>query len=203
MVADKINRTCQYCGGPVAPPRSPSGSHPFCSKRCSARARPKRDVAKRFWAKVDKTDGCWLWRRPAKNGYGVFYFNGSMTPAHRIAYQLTYGPIPAGFEVCHRCDVGGCQRPDHLFLGTHGDNMRDMAQKGRSASGDRSHSRLHPERLCRGTDRADHKLTEDDVRAIRIGRANGVPYSALAARFGVSQGTIVSAATRKSWKHVV
>lgn len=105
------------------------GRRPFVGPSGPKR-RPLKD---RFWSKVQKTDGCWEWtgsRRP--KGYGVFAVNGARREsAHRVAYALFIGPISAGFFVCHRCDNPRCVRPDHLFLGTQADNMRDMHAKGR------------------------------------------------------------------------
>jgi hypothetical protein len=97
------------------------------------RARPRVPVMDRFWAFVAQGDGCWEWTgyiRP--DGYGQFGVDRSIHErAHRMAYQLTAGPIPKGIDVCHRCDNPACVRPDHLFLGTRSDNMRDMVAKGR------------------------------------------------------------------------
>lgn len=90
--------------------------------------RHKLPLSERFWPKVEKTDGCWLWTANTRpNGYGLF---GSVG-AHRVAYELCVGPIPSGMYVCHRCDNPACVRPDHLFVGTQLDNMRDMVTKGR------------------------------------------------------------------------
>lgn len=108
--------------------------------KCPRRPKP---VATRFWAKVEKTDGCWLWRASLNgNGYGQFALtavrlpNGKMPPGHmriasRVAWELENGPIPAGMSVLHHCDNRRCVRPDHLFIGTQSDNMRDAFQKGR------------------------------------------------------------------------
>ena len=92
----------------------------------------------RFWAKVQKTDSCWLWTA-AKNrfGYGRFMLNGKVVRAHRVAWTLAYGQIPegAGFHgtcVLHLCDNPMCVNPSHLVLGTQGENCRDMASKGRA-----------------------------------------------------------------------
>ena len=86
----------------------------------------------RFWTKVKKTKDCWLWTASiVGNGYGGFSLDGQMRRAHRVAWELTFGPVPDGYQVLHKCDVRPCVRPDHLFLGTHTDNLRDAAAKGR------------------------------------------------------------------------
>ena len=91
-----------------------------------------------FWVKADKTESCWLWQAlKNKTGYGVVNYNYKTQLAHRVAWTLTHGDIPAGLYVCHKCDTPGCINPDHLFLGTQLENMRDMASKGRSRRGKR------------------------------------------------------------------
>lgn len=103
----------------------------------------KPTFAERFWARVHRAEGdvCWLWtgaRYP--KGYGKVALpraNGSpqvLDGAHRVAWLLTHGPVPAGLWVLHRCDNPPCCRPGHLFLGTHADNMRDMHEKGRGGT---------------------------------------------------------------------
>lgn len=77
--------------------------------------------------------GCWLWLHLLdRDGYGrIWTCKKKETPAHRWAYQTLVGEIPDGLRVLHRCDTPSCVNPDHLFLGTQRDNMRDMVNKGR------------------------------------------------------------------------
>ena len=87
---------------------------------------------RRFWGKVVKTDGCWLWTGSTSRGYGKLFLPGPRTiSAHRFSYLLHFGPFDKRLVVCHSCDTRACVRPDHLFLGTQEDNVTDMVDKGR------------------------------------------------------------------------
>lgn len=102
--------------------------------------RDRREIAARFWTKVKKSEACWLWTASVTGGNRVQHGQVTLPRvcgyqphiyAHRLSWMLAYGPIPEGLQVCHHCDVPRCVRPDHLFLGTQDDNLKDAARKGR------------------------------------------------------------------------
>lgn len=175
-------------------------------------------VAQRFADKhqPDHSTGCWIWTaRVSKWEYGVISVGRKTVYAHRLSYELHRGPIPAGMFVCHKCDTPRCVNPDHLFLGTPGDNMRDKVAKGRQAQGDRNGSRTRPDRLprgerhgrrtmpastARGGRHGNAKLTEEIVAYIRTQRS--VSHAVLAARFGVNRSVISEIQAGKTWRHV-
>jgi len=111
-----------------------------------------------FWQRIVRTPNCWLWQG-AKNsdGYGNLTYRGKPYRAHRLAWILTNGPVPEGMEVCHTCDNPLCANPNHLFVGTHLENMHDSLNKGRTAK-----------TRARGERNGFHKLTWAKVLAIRF-----------------------------------
>ena len=87
----------------------------------------------RFWSKVVDTGYCWEWQaRKTVDGYGVFRLPKSTILSHRVAYQIINGVIDPTLQVLHKCDNPCCVCPDHLFTGTHADNMKDKQRKGRA-----------------------------------------------------------------------
>lgn len=94
----------------------------------------------RFWDKVEKTDGCWLWTASTFNdGYGKFKFDGKNRRAHRMSWLLTNGEIPEDMVVMHSCDIPLCVNPSHLSLGTPKANTHDMIEKNRHRNQVKSH----------------------------------------------------------------
>jgi hypothetical protein len=186
--------------------------------------RPTARLLRRFYAKFLIADGCWEWAASLNDaGYGQMSVNGVPDRAHRISWHIHRGEIPDGLFVLHKCDNRRCVKPDHLFLGTHADNMRDMSRKGRHFSrtkpealhrGDDHYSRRRPERLARGSSNgmAKHpelvrgernpaaKLTTTQVTEAINAYANGETQTSIARRMGVTQSTISLAVLGKTWK---
>ena len=151
----------------------------------------RTDIAGTFWQMVDMStgqDGCWPWTGPRSGaGYGRFSYSGRRYPAHRIAYELLDGHIPAGLLVCHRCDNPPCYNPAHLFLGTMADNMADMVSKGRQNKGERHHWAVY---------------TEAQMSESLTMYRDGVSWADILARTGVSKCSVYFAARGRSWKHL-
>ena len=142
--------------------------------------RPPED---RFNEHVRRGDGCWEWTAWKIKGYGQLKMPGrKKVAAHRFSYQLFCGPIPDNTNVLHTCDNPGCIRPDHLFLGTAADNVRDMIRKGRAQIGE--HRR---------------KITPEKAFAILWQAAAGETHRKLAAENGISRQAVGDIVTRRRW----
>lgn len=161
-------------------------------------------LEERFWKRVKRSDGCWEWTGERTQwGYGTLrlYFkqdDGTERKphmgAHRLSWAIAHGD-PGELCVLHRCDNPPCVRPDHLFLGTDGDNIRDCVKKGRfdrtaaalAISGERSHLA---------------KLTNAQAVEIKRRRASGESLSALGREFGVTKQAIWAMTNGRSWNRV-
>lgn len=144
-------------------------------------------LERRFWRKVSIGDECWEWTASRTLcGYGQIQLSNlgepvRMTRAHRASWIIHNGPIPPGLFVCHHCDNPPCVRPDHLWLGTHAENVADMHRKGRASGGRTSRpGELHPL----------HKLTLGQVQQIREKASSGATGRQLAHEFGISTAQI-------------
>ncbi len=131
---------CKYCNKEfkVLPGVLRSGVGKFCSHSCAMRSKPQPSLEDRFWDKVKKLseNGCWIFTGcVSKDGYGCFHVGqNKRAGAHRVSYELNVGEIPFGMNVCHKCDNPSCVNPNHLFIGTQQDNIKDMISKGRAKS---------------------------------------------------------------------
>jgi hypothetical protein len=156
-------------------------------------------VAVRFEQRTDRSGECWLWTGPRNaHGYGVFHYRADGVDrrilAHRYAHLMATGVDAADLLVCHRCDNPACVRPDHLFAGSHAENMRDMVQKGRWDSPERRASK------CAGERMPNAKLTAEAVRAAREEVAHGGAVRSIARRLGVSRTTLKNAVSGTTWR---
>ncbi len=153
----------------------------------------------RFWAKVQKLDephGCWIWLGGLNDrGYAIFHAAKGDNPRRQYKasayswYLYTGRHVPDGLFMCHHCDNPLCVNPQHLFLGTHVDNMQDMVEKDRQTKGEDSHL---------------SKLTEVQVREIRLKYRRGViGTKQLSELYGVSNSAVKFIVSNQTWKHVV
>lgn len=145
-------------------------------------------LSSKFFNRVEKTDYCWIWTGPKRKGYGHVWVNGETVRAHRASWILSFGAIPDGLLVLHKCDNPSCVNPEHLYIGTHSDNMRDKVERDRCAHLDRS-----------GERGGRTVLTNEIVLSIR---ADSRMNKDIAAAYGVDRSTISDIKRRKSWKHI-
>ena len=183
-----ITYSCEGCGKDVTRAIGDQGRGRFCSIRCGREHQIMPSLEDRYWRKVIRNaEGCWGWSGSSTSGYkyGVLKIGprgaSRQMLAHRVSWEIHFGPIPDGLNVCHKCDNPPCTRPDHLFTGDDAANMRDRDMKGRHGTA---------------------KLNPDAVRAIRTRAATGERLASIAADFAVSVGVISEVARRISWQHV-
>ncbi len=146
-----------------------------------------RPAIERIMSRVEivTESGCWIYTGPGET-HGTINIKGRSGPAqvHRLMWEHHNGPIPKGLVVCHRCDVGFCCNPAHLFIGTQRDNQLDKVRKNRQARGETVASSI---------------LTREQVIDILQSKDT---HAELALRYGVTKGAIKAVKTRQNWKHI-
>ena len=147
----------------------------------SKRPDRKEILKNRILSRVEKNNDCWEWKGYiARTGYAQMKLQKKIKLAHRLSYELFIGDIPENSLVLHKCDNRKCVNPDHLFLGSHFDNTRDMCEKNRQTS----HGRFKPE----------------DIKFIREEHPK-TPMKDLAQKYGVNYVTIMNIINKKTWKY--
>lgn len=172
----------------------------------------RKEFTEYFWNKVNKKEPneCWLWTGSKYvNGYGTIRREGKVVSAHRTSYDLHH-PITKPIHeielcVCHKCDNPACVNPNHLFLGTRSDNMKDCVNKER-------HAKVHgpspfkgkPAEKLFGENHGSARLTETIVKEIREKYATGnYTYKQLLVEFGLkSEGHLGEILKRKIWSRI-
>lgn len=146
-------------------------------------------MVKRFRKSFAPEGGhCWLWKGRSQGGRATFIMGAKTYLAARVQYRLHTGTDPGQHCVCHRCDNPLCVNPDHLYLGTHTDNMRDARSKNRINS-------------AKGESHGCAKLRDQDVVFIRS-VAGQLSQRKIAAQFGINQKTVFDIIHRNIWRHL-
>lgn len=160
-----------------------------------ATVKPKRFKCPAHWTREQRMahytqispTGCVLWTgRRNTDGYGQLTVKGNTQAVHRFAWEAVNGPVPSGMCVCHRCDTPACVNPDHLFLGTHAENMADRNAKGRQVA-------------HKGISHPQAKLTVADVIAIRAAAGR---YRDIGIRYGITATSVMRIKKRENWAHI-
>jgi hypothetical protein len=162
-------------------------------------------ATERFLAKVKKGEGdsCWNWTgSKSGSGYGQFWFDGKLIPAHWFLLETK----PTGKqEACHACDNRLCVRPDHIFLGSHRDNMMDMISKGRhnvEALSKNCRIMLLARKTKKGKELPQSKVTNEIALEIRLARKEYGVLERLSQKFGISKATVSDIRNGRTWKHI-
>ncbi len=170
-----------------------------CAVGAAATRRFSNSREPNFWARVDRKndDECWNWmglkKQSPKNPspYGSLGWNGKVTGAHRVAFEIANGEIPKGMMVLHTCDNTLCCNPAHLYIGDHAQNMRDMVDRRRRKG------------AGSGQLNGRAKLTQNQASEIRaVYAAGGLSQDKIASMYGVSQFAISAIVRNKRYKEV-
>ncbi len=198
-----VQCTCLQCGlsFTVRPYVIKSGGGRYCSNSCRATAcftYTDERFWEAFWEKTRREGDCLIWTAKqsthtvSKGGpRGLVKVKGRWRYAHKVALEQKLGrPVVKPMQANHTCDRPLCVEPEHLYEGTQAQNVKDRDARGRGW-------------WLRGEDHPSAKLTEEQVREIKIALKDGDPQIALAILYGVSDVLISAIATGKIWRHVV
>ena len=185
-------KQCQHCGEMFFRKRSPAefARRKYCGELCQSLGNMVQWDKESLFSRTipEPNSGCWLWDGAVIGGYGISRLFGEPIRAHRLSWILfNRWPIPHKMDICHKCDVPLCVNPNHLFLGTRLENIRDMHRKGRANT-------------PRGERSGSARLTAKEVLDIRADQA--LTQEQLANKYGVSPSTIHSIKSRKNWAHL-
>lgn len=197
---EKTNKLCAECGNTFQPILGRANTSRFCSRKCCSKYHSNKvattPIIERFMKHVRKEDQCWIWTGNKHDyGYGIFrVYDNNLKPipefAHRVSLKIFKGIELGNLHACHKCDNPSCVNPEHLFAGTHKDNMTDMAKKNRGIKeAPWVHGEKHP----------NSKLTADQVIAIK--KDTRKP-NAIAVDYGVSDTLIRNILQGKTWAHL-
>lgn len=186
-MSNKVINLCLYCGNQFQTLKTENkrGKGKFCSRICVNKGTPRKPLSlkKILYRNIlpeSNEKGCWLYTKLIMKGCGHINIKGIKVPAHRISYEIHNGEIPKGMYICHKCDVRACVNPEHLFIGTHQDNMNDKVKKNR----------------------AGRKLNYQQVINIKKRLLTGDSDLSISKEFNVNRQTINKIKLNQSWSHV-
>lgn len=188
------NKKVKYCSFKCSRTHNKNLMNPFIWNNATSEERLDR-MNQQFQRFVIKNEvGCWGWRGSLRKGYGnINCGSGKSMTASRASWLFHHGEIPTGKDVLHKCDTPSCNNPNHLFLGTAKDNVKDMIEKGRS-------------RYARGENQGHSKLSEKEILEIKqeLLKDNSKKNRIfLSVKYNVQEQQIYKIGTNKQWKHVI